>query len=139
MDPLSTHPSDADVVDRPEASVSRDPVLLAARDRLVRALKPVRLVVFGSRARGEGRPDSDVDLMVVADLSGSLAERARAVYRHLLDLPVSFDLVIYTPDEYERLRTWRTSVAGIADREGVVLHGCRRCPLPGLRRPPGGG
>ena len=105
------------------AMAPADPLLLAVRDRLVDALGPVRLVVFGSRARGGATQDSDIDLMVVADLPGSLAARAKAVYRHLLDLPASFDLVIYTPEEYERLRTWRTSVAGIADREGLVLHG----------------
>ncbi len=36
---------------------------------------------------------------------------------------VPIDLVVYTPEEHARLRTWRSSIAGIADREGRVLHG----------------
>ena len=93
------------------------------RSRLVAAIHPRRIVVFGSRARGDAKPDSDLDLMVVADLDGSLGEKSRAVHVPLLDLDVSLDLVIYTPDEYERFRKWRSSIAGIADREGRVLHG----------------
>jgi predicted nucleotidyltransferase len=80
-------------------------------------------VAFGSRARGDARPDSDLDLMVVMDHPGSLGDRSWEVRRHLLDIPVPMDLVIYRPDEYERLRHWRTSIAGIADREGRVLVG----------------
>jgi len=91
--------------------------------RLVGHLHPERIVVFGSRARGVEQPDSDLDLMVVVDVNGSLAERSRIVRRYLLDLGVPIDLVVYTPAEYQHYRTWRSSVAGIADREGKVLHG----------------
>ena len=95
------------------------------RRRLVQAINPERIVVFGSRARGDARPDSDLDLMVVANLHGSLAERSRAVHTPLLDLDVLLDLVVYTPEEYARFREWKSSVAGIADREGRVLAAAR--------------
>jgi len=95
----------------------------AIRSRLVESIHPERIVVFGSRARGEERPDSDLDLLVVADVGGSLAERSRAVRLHLLDIEVPIDLVVYSRDEFARLRQWRTSLAGIADRGGKVLHG----------------
>ena len=61
--------------------------------------------------------------MVVADVRGSLAQRSRTVRGCLGELNVPVDLVTYTPDEYERFRHWKTSVAAIADREGIVLHG----------------
>ena len=39
---------------------------------LVRGFRPVRVILFGSRAYGTARPDSDVDLLVVAPFEGSL-------------------------------------------------------------------
>jgi predicted nucleotidyltransferase len=82
-----------------------------------------KVVVFGSWARGDARPDSDLDLMVVADVQGSLAQRSYEIRRRLVDIEVPIDLVVYTPAEYARFRRWRSSVASIADREGVLLHG----------------
>lgn len=60
---------------------------------------------------------------VVLDEGGSLVERGRRVYRLLLDLPVAVDLVVYTPEEHERLKSFQSTVAGIAEQEGKVLVG----------------
>lgn len=95
----------------------------AITERLVGSVPVRRIVVFGSRARGDATPDSDLDLMVVADVGGSLAERSYAIRSRLLDVRIPMDVVTYTPEEYERLRTWRSSIAAIADREGKVLYG----------------
>ena len=103
--------------------MDNDQLFEQVRSRLVAAVNPKRIVVFGSRARGDERPDSDLDLMVVADVHGSLSERSRAIRLPLLEVHVPMDVVIYTPEEYERFRKWPSSVAGIADREGRVLHG----------------
>lgn len=98
-------------------------LLEEVRRRLSTALRPRLVVVFGSRAREGARPESDLDLMVVLDHGGSLGSRSWEVRRHLLDLPVPIDLVVYTVEEHERLRRWRSTVAGIADREGRILVG----------------
>lgn len=103
--------------------VNNEALLAAVRTRLVNAIHPHRIVVFGTRAKGEARADSDLDLMIVADIAGSLGERSRKIRTHLMDVPVPIDLVVYTPKEYTRLRRWRSSIAGIADREGRVLYG----------------
>lgn len=101
-----------------------DQALLAEVGRRLSGRPPiVRVVAFGSRTRATARPDSDLDLVVVMERRASLAERAREIWRHLGDVGVPVDLVIYTPEEYQRLRRFRTTVAGIADREGHVLVG----------------
>ena len=82
----------------------------------------VRLLLYGSRARGDARPDSDYDLLVVTPLPPEARNRAVALRLALLDLDSTFDIVVMTPAEFESLRTsagyWQRSVL----REAVVLH-----------------
>jgi len=77
----------------------------AAVDRLVEAFTPLRIVVFGSYARGETDPHSDLDLLVVLPEVEHKRNAAVAMRRVLSDLPVSIDLHPTTPDEIER-RGW---------------------------------
>ena len=93
------------------------------RQRLVTLPGLIRLVAFGSRARGDARADSDLDLMVVLANKGSLGDRAWEVRRRLLDILVPVDLIIYTPEEFEKVRRLKSSIAGIAEREGLILVG----------------
>ena len=96
------------------------------------------VILFGSRARGDHRPDSDVDLAVVtteteldAQQRNDLRERARTAaeaaagerFRHI-------DLLIWTEAEYRAKKRSINHVAGRAWREGVVLYGVHET-LPG--------
>ncbi len=64
------------------------------------------------------RADSDLGVMIVLDFDRPLGERSRHVRPALRGLGVPLDLVVYTPDEYRRIRTWPSSIAATADREG---------------------
>lgn len=103
-----------------------DPAIHAALRRITQSSEVERLVVFGSRARGEARPDSDLDLLVI--LQGSLTpEREKLWRRRVRDLllpllPVDLDLLISDAATAAHWAGSRWHVLGHIHREGVPLH-----------------
>lgn len=87
-----------------------------------REFDPLRIVLFGSRARGEGRPDSDLDLLIVLPEIENKRAATVQVMRLLNDLPISKDIVVTTPEEIAE----RGDVVGLvlkpALREGVTIY-----------------
>jgi len=77
------------------ARVEIDETLREIVDRIVRGFSPVRIILFGSRARGTATADSDVDLLVVTDRPGSKRRQAVAIDLALADISVAKDVVIY--------------------------------------------
>jgi len=72
-------------------------------ERIAAQFHPERIVLFGSRARGDARPDSDVDLLVVLpEVAGRKFDTAVAIRRALNDMPFAKDVVVTTPEEIER-------------------------------------
>jgi len=91
-------------------------------DRLVRALQPERVVLFGSRARGDYRPTSDFDLLIVSKRFQNVRwiDRAALAIR-LWDLPLDLEAICLTPKEFRR-RSKEISLVREAVREGVVVY-----------------
>ena len=89
--------------------------------RVERHFKPVRCILFGSRARGETLQDSDYDLLLISPAFEGIAfyERHVQVYglqREALDI----DVICLTPKEFLK-RKKELSVIGEAAREGVDI------------------
>ncbi|MBU2602342.1 MAG: nucleotidyltransferase domain-containing protein [Actinobacteria bacterium] len=107
-----------------EATIAQDPQLAELVRRLVAAYHPEQVFLFGSRARGEGGPDGDYDLLVVVP-DDSDADRAasRLGYQALRGTGVAADVVVWRRSSFERRAHVRTSLPYAALHEGVVLHG----------------
>lgn len=70
--------------------------------RIIDASHPLRIILFGSIARGEDRPYSDLDIMVIMPNGTHRRETARKIYRHLLGFGVPVDIIVATPEDIEK-------------------------------------
>ena len=114
-----------------------DPVGLTIAREIQQKVRPAEIILCGSRAIGDHRPDSDVDLTAVAPDDDS-AERTRAVLRELLegkhDVPV-VNVATITRQEFQRTAPLAQSFAGQTARHGVTLDGRSLAdPKESLRR-----
>jgi len=105
-----------------EANSGERSVLDEIVARLAATFHPFRIVLFGSRARGDARPDSDFDLLVVADSDESLAARMARAHRALRGMRVAVDAFVCTPAEVERYGKLLAHTVAIALREGVEVY-----------------
>jgi predicted nucleotidyltransferase len=103
------------------ATVTQPPIAQIAQT-IVEALHPERIVLFGSRAREDAGPDSDVDLMVEMESRLPPHERAKHVYRLFHPRHWSMDVLVYTPDEASKFRHQRYSMLAEIERTGRVLY-----------------
>ena len=81
-----------------------------------------KVILFGSYAQGTAKQDSDIDLLVVAKTKLSPSQRYGAVRRILGDYPAGFDIVVETPEEFNRWRTVVNHIVYFAARYGKVLY-----------------
>ena len=101
-----------------------DSKIEAAVRRIVRRFRPEKIILFGSRARGDPRPDSDADLLVVMRVRGSRRWKASEIDLALAGIGMPKDIVLVTPEEFKRYRDVVGTVVYPAVREGKVLYDC---------------
>ena len=91
--------------------------------RLVQSLRPERIYLFGSSARGDAGPRSDVDILVVIPSSEEPGHRRdRAAYHALRGITIAVDVLVWTREEFERGLCLRTSLSASVERTGRVLY-----------------
>jgi predicted nucleotidyltransferase len=83
---------------------------------------PDKIILFGSHARGEGKDDSDVDLLVLFSELDNPRRRANELYVALAGSALSKDIVVSTTERFERYRNVVNTVYWPAAREGKVLY-----------------
>ena len=100
----------------------RDVKLMRIARRIIKKFRPEQIILFGSHARGQAGPSSDVDLLVVMPVVGSTREKSIEIQLALSDLRIPIDIIVTRPEDF----SWRKDVIGTiewpAAHEGRVLY-----------------
>lgn len=107
-----------------------EPVTETHLQRMAQAIAaevdPVCIILFGSRARGDARLDSDVDLLVVEDEpfgpTRCRLDESERIHRAVTGMGIAKDILLFSADEIDYWRDSLNHVVGRALREGRVLY-----------------
>ena len=100
-----------------------DPTLAEIVRRLVEALKPERIYLFGSRARGDAGPDSDYDLLVLVSQASEPGYRlAQQAHSLIWDLGTAVDILVWSREAFDRRLHLRASLSATVAQEGRLLY-----------------
>jgi len=89
--------------------------------RIIAMANPLQIIAFGSRARGDHRPDSDLDIAVILDAPQEEVYNLLP-YTVLSGIDMSVDMIVVSKTHYDLHRPWLNSVFNYIDLEGVVLY-----------------
>jgi uncharacterized protein len=90
--------------------------------RIVETAHPEKIILFGSRARGDARPNSDFDVLVIKESSEPRYRRSVPLYVALADLPAEVEIMVYTPEEIEEWSQVPQAFVTTAVREGRTIY-----------------
>lgn len=105
-----------------QTTPASDPVVREIVDRLVRAVDPDKVVLFGSRARNAAAERSDYDVLIVKATSENRYRRLMPARSALWGVGVPVDLLWYTPEELEEWSEVKAHVATQAVSHGIVVY-----------------
>jgi len=90
--------------------------------RVVEVARPDRIILFGSAARGQAGPDSDLDLLVIKRDVSHRGRLAQDIHLNFFGLGVAIDVIVATPEDVERFGQKLGSILRPALREGRVIY-----------------
>ena len=89
--------------------------------RIIAVADPLQIIAFGSRARGDHRPDSDLDLAVILDTQQEKVHE-RLPHTALQGINMEVTLIVASKAKYDLHRPWLNSVFNYIDQEGIILY-----------------
>jgi len=90
--------------------------------RILAVSNPTKIIVFGSHARGEDTPHSDLDILVVLDQVESTRAESIRLRRALRDLMYPIDILVSTPQQLARYRQIPGMIYQTVLDEGQVIY-----------------
>ena len=90
--------------------------------RIVDAVDPARIILFGSYAYGTPHMDSDVDILVIMETDRPRHKRSVAINRALAGLLIPKDILVYTPAEVDDWKDVPQAFVTQVLKKGVVIY-----------------
>ncbi len=91
-------------------------------ERIVEAVHPLKIILFGSAVRDEMTPDSDFDLLVVMPDGTHRRHTAQHLYGVITGVSVPYDIVVATPTDLEKHSASPGLIYGTVIEEGRELY-----------------
>lgn len=108
------------------ASVSRGSLDAALLQEIIRRVvevaAPDRIILFGSAARGELGPDSDIDLLVIKSGVPHRRRLAQQIHLHMFGVQAAVDVLVATPEDLDKYAESVGAIIGPALREGREIY-----------------
>ncbi len=82
--------------------LSNPQVIESLVQKIVEAVHPLKIILFGSYARNNANPESDIDVLVVMPEGAHCRQTAQLLYRRITGLGAPFDILVTTPDALEK-------------------------------------
>ena len=89
--------------------------------RVVETAQPEKIILFGSAARGDMGPNSDVDLLIIKEGADALNLMSQ-IYRKLHGVGAAVDAIVVSPEDVERFKDSHALIIKPALREGRVVY-----------------
>ncbi|MEM5821204.1 MAG: nucleotidyltransferase domain-containing protein [Candidatus Aenigmatarchaeota archaeon] len=84
-----------------------------------------KIILFGSRARGDYREDSDYDLLIVTKEKLDIEKELNFTFQTSNKIIETFDkpadIIVISKEEFEKYKNWKSIVIGVAADEGIYL------------------
>jgi len=96
--------------------------LKEAVSRIIDKFNPEKIILFGSYAYGQPTADSDMDLMVIMHTDEKPHKRSVPLRRALKGIGIPKDIIVKTPEEFERFKDIIGTIIYPAAHQGKVLY-----------------
>ncbi len=94
-------------------------------NRIKEICSPVKIILFGSAAKGEMHENSDLDFLVIVSNGTHRRKTAQMIYKNLIDVGFAADIIVVTEEDVETYKDFDGTVIKPALTEGNLIYDAR--------------
>lgn len=90
--------------------------------KILEVIKPDKIILFGSQARGTADSDSDYDVLIIKNEIPDYFNSLKQIYRKMLEIDARVDIVLKSSEDVEKSKQKIVSITKEALKEGIVIY-----------------
>jgi len=99
-----------------------NPAIQRLTQKMLTVGNPLKIILFGSRARGDSQPGSDYDFLIIEPSDEKRYKRAAKYRRALKNIPGAKDILVWTPEEVTAWQEVPNSFIATVLTEGILVY-----------------